>query len=154
MIYGVYASFESIRYIFAEPSAAGLYDILTVISAVVVFPVTVFFFWKRKKVGWVMLVFQQVGALAALVITFLVFKYVEYDSFIHTELALLPHPAILVPGIVCLMVAFLKPVREHYSINRITLLLTIAGSIVAAILWSIPLMQDFRVFEIYQMRGL
>lgn len=152
-LYYLYTSFESIRYIYSEPSAVGLYDIANVIMCIVVFPVTVFFFWRRRKIGWVLLVFQQVFGLATIVIAFLMFKYIEYGSFIHTEVRLSTHPAFVVASIVCLLVVCLKPIREHYSINRITMLLAIAGGIVAAILWSIPFMQDFRVFEIYQMRN-
>ena len=153
VLYYLYTSFESIRYIYSEPSAVGLYEIANVIFYVVIFPTTVFFFWRRRKIGWILLVFQQVSGLVTLAITFLVFKYIEYDSFIHTEVRLSTHPAFFVAGTVFLLVVLLKPIREHYSINIITMLLSIAGGIVAAILWSIPIMQDFRVFEIYQMRN-
>jgi hypothetical protein len=152
-VYYLYNLRELIWYIYDEPSEAGLYGIANVIFCGIIFPISVFFFWRKKKIGWILLVFQKVCGYAAIAIAFWVFEYIKEDSFIRTEMSLSIHPAFIVVSGICLLIVCVKPIREYYSVNGITMLITIVGAIVAAILWSIPLMQDFGVLERYQMRN-
>jgi hypothetical protein len=154
VLYGLYASFESIRYILFEAAEFNYYETVNVVLSFIIFPIAAFLFWKRKKTGWMLITFFSVMGLASLAILFLAFAYIEADSFIHTTWSLSVHPAFVVAGGVCLLAVCLKPIREYYSVSLSTMLTTIGCAVIAAVLFSIPVMRDFRVFEIYQMRGL
>lgn len=152
-LYNLYTSFESIRYLLFEAPEFDFYETESVVSCFI-FSIAAFFFWKRKKIGWMLVTFQSVMGFATLSIMLLTFAYIEADSFIHTSWSLSVHPAFFIAGGVCLLVVCLKPIRERYSISLTVMLITIACAVIAAVFFSIPVMRDLRVFEIYQMRGL
>jgi hypothetical protein len=151
-VYCLYASFASIWYIVFEAPEFDFYETISVVSSCVIVPIAAFFFWKRKKIGWILIIFQSVMGLAFLAVILLAHAYIEADSFVQTSWSLSVHPAFMVAGAVFLLVICLKPIRAHYFISFHAMLLTISSAVIVAILVSIPLMNDLRVFEIYKMR--
>lgn len=152
-LYCLYASFEPMRYILFEAPEFDFYETASVVSSFVILPIAAFFFWKRKKIGWVLIIFQSVTGLVFLAIMLLAFAYIQADSFIQTSVSLPVHPVFLVAGSIFLLVVCLNPIRERYSISLNAMLITIGCAVIAAILLSLPLMNDLGVFEIYKMRG-
>jgi hypothetical protein len=130
--------FSFIKFMLTDRAAKWDFEIIFYLLSIFFIPVAAYLFWRRKKIGWILFCsFFTYSGLSAVILFFMLLKHHSFDPAIDN---LFPAASPTAPLLnmfffgSCLWFIFKNNIREIYTIDKQTMIITAGSGVILAML--------------------
>jgi len=131
-VYQLYQGFDLLRFMFVDSGASWGIDLFFYILPTIVLPLGVFFFWRRNKAGWILLIGLMVYYLSS-AIGWLLYYWIDENDFVFTIINPIAELLYIIFFGLIIYVFLRTDMRDVFLVDKTTAMVTIGVTIFLAV---------------------